>query len=166
MPSMAESLRPGRLISLLPERDQPPTPPRMLPADHLRVLVDDLDHYSEGMSTPAHAHVVQLLSFLRASPPQTSVLIHCLAGVSRSPAAALIALALEAPGREHEAARVLREAAPFVNPNRLIVQLADVAMKRNGALVAARVAMGEPDMLCEFKGFVLPRSLPEIPPAA
>ena len=106
MPQMAESLRPGRLISLLPAIDQPPTPEYVHPSDHLRVLVDDVDYPEEGVSTPACDHIAQLLAFLRETPRETSLLIHCLAGVSRSPAAALIALVLEAPGRELEAARV------------------------------------------------------------
>ena len=159
MPQMAESLRPGRLISLLPAIDQPPTPAYVHPSDHLRVLVDDVDYPEEGVSTPACDHIAQLLAFLRETPRETSLLIHCLAGVSRSPAAALIALVLEAPGRELEAARVLRAAGPFVSPNHLIVELADAALKRGGALIAAREAMGEPDMFHEFKGFLLPRSL-------
>ena len=159
MPSMVETLRPGRLISLLPTIDQPPTPAHIHPSDHLRVLVDDVDYAQQGVSTPAGDHIVQLLDFLRGTPRETSLLIHCLAGVSRSPAAALIALVLEAPGREREAALVLRQAGPFVSPNHLIVELADAALKRDGALIAAREAMGEPDMFHEFKGFLLPRSL-------
>jgi predicted protein tyrosine phosphatase len=159
MPRMVDSLRPGRLISLLPAIDQPPTPEHIHPSDHLRVLVDDVDYAQRGVSTPAHEHIRQLLGFLRESPLESSLLIHCLAGVSRSPAAALVALVLEAPGRELQAARVLREAAPFVNPNHLIVELADAELKRDGALIAALQAMGEPDMFHEFQGFLLPRSL-------
>jgi predicted protein tyrosine phosphatase len=159
MPRMVETLRPGRVISLLAAIDQPPTPEHIHPSDHLRVLVDDVDYSEKGMSTPARDHITQLLDFLRGTPQETSLLIHCLAGVSRSPAAALIALVLEAPGRELEAARVLRQAGPFVNPNHLIVEIADAALKRDGALIAALHDMGEPDMFHQFQGFLLPRSL-------
>lgn len=159
MPDLVERLRPGRMISLLAARDQPPTPPQLRASDHLRVLVDDIDRPHGSLSEPALAHIQQLISFLRASPPRASIVIHCLAGVSRSPAAALVALALDAPGRESEAAAVLRRAAPFVNPNRLIVQLADTALLRKGALVAALESMGESDMSLDFSAFSLPRTL-------
>jgi predicted protein tyrosine phosphatase len=159
MPDLVERMRPGRLISLLPAEDQPPTPLQVRASNHLRVLVDDIDRPAVGLLAPATTHIEQLISFLRQSPPGASILIHCLAGVSRSPAAALVALALQAPGRELEAAAALRRAGPFVNPNRLIVELADAALARNGALVAALESMGEPDMSFDFTAFMLPRTL-------
>jgi predicted protein tyrosine phosphatase len=101
--------------------------------------------------------VTLLVEFLRASPPTESILIHCAAGVSRSPAAALIAMALAAPGHDCEAARILRAAGPFVSPNRLLVQLADVALGRGGALVDALESMGPPRATCAPTLLELPR---------
>ncbi len=156
MPSLVERLRPARLISLLPEDEQPPTPRRVHPSDHLRLFVDDVSSSAASPCAPARAHIDELLEFLRASPAGAPTLFHCLAGVSRSPAAALVALVLDAPGRELEAARLLRRAAPFASPNRLIIELADRALERRGALVAAREAMGDPDISAEFGAFRLP----------
>jgi predicted protein tyrosine phosphatase len=98
---------------------------------------------------------------VRSSPPDVALVIHCLAGISRSPAAALIALAHDARGREREAASLLRKAAPFARPNRLLVQLADSALRRGGALVAALDSIGtpEPEALLNFEPFFLPRVL-------
>jgi predicted protein tyrosine phosphatase len=157
MPDLVERLQPGRLISLLPGGEQPPTPPQVRGSDHLRVLVGDIVQPRTDPLAPAEAHIEQLISFLRSSPPHASILIHCLAGVSRSPAAALVALALEMPGRELEAAAALRRAAPFVEPNRLIVELADTALERRGALVAALEFMGERDVSVGLAAFMLPR---------
>jgi predicted protein tyrosine phosphatase len=70
-----------------------------------------------------------------------------------------MALALDAPGCEREAASLLRKAAPFACPNRLIVQLADSALGRDGALVAALDSIGEPEWTVEFEPFFLPRVL-------
>ena len=156
---MVEGVRPGRLISLLPARLQPVTPPQVRARHHLRILVDDVERPGEGLTPPAHTHIEELVSFLRASPPHTSIVMHCLAGVSRSPAAALVALALGTPGRELEAARLLRQAAPFAHPNRLIVELGDVVLQRNGDLLAALEIMGLPDMSVGFAPFLLPRML-------
>lgn len=159
MPGVVEQMRPGRLISLLPAEQQPPTPPQLRPSDHLRVLIDDVDRPTDGFTAPSREHVEELLRFLRASPPDVSLVIHCLAGVSRSPAGALIALALDAPGCEQEAASLLRKAGPFAIPNRLLIRLADTALQRGGALVAALGSIGEPEADFDFEPFFLPRVL-------
>lgn len=159
MPDVVERLRPGHLISLLPAQEQPATPFQVQASEHLRMLVDDIDRPAVGQTVPASNHIEELIRFLRACSPRSSIVIHCLAGMSRSPAAALIALALEAPGRELEAARLLREAGPSVDPNRLVVELADRALRREGALVAALEAMGAAKAPLNMKPLVLPRAL-------
>ena len=58
-----------------------------------------------------------------------------------------------------EAAALLRAAAPFADPNRLIIELADASLGRHGALVAALDSMGESDWMRGVKSFTLPRSL-------
>jgi predicted protein tyrosine phosphatase len=159
MPQHVESLRPRRLVSLLPKGQQPLTPPGIERGDHLRVLLDDIDEPKSGYTTPARTHIETLVDFVRTSPPRASILIHCLAGVSRSPAAALIAMVLDAPGRETEAATRLRAAAPFADPNRLMIELADELLDRRGKLVAGLASMGPPDLSKDFGLFSVPRSL-------
>jgi predicted protein tyrosine phosphatase len=148
-----------RLISLLPEQEQPRRPRAIQPNDHLRVLIDDVCEPTPGYVVPAREHVEEIVRFLRASPSGIPLVIHCHAGVSRSTATALVALALDAPGREREAAALLRAAAPFAFPNELLVKLADDALERRGALVAALRSIGNPRSF-ELKPFFLPRILP------
>jgi predicted protein tyrosine phosphatase len=62
-------------------------------------------------------------------------------------AAALITLAVKAPGRELDAARHLRDAAAHAYPNRRMIALADQLLGCEGRLVAAREAMGPPNLL-------------------
>ncbi len=159
MPEQVARLRPKRLISLLPAAEQPLRPPQIETSDHLRILVDDVDRAEEGFTAPAREHVEALLDFLRVTAPGESILIHCFAGISRSPAAALIAMVLTAPGREREAAQMLRDRGPFVQPNRLLVRLADTLLARDGALVAALEAMGPPRLAREAPVLELPRIL-------
>lgn len=159
MPAIVASLRAARMISLLPAEYQPATPRGMKPQDHLRILVDDICEPIPGFTMPAREHAEEIVRFLRVSPPEAPLVIHCHAGVSRSTATALVALALDAPGREHEAAALLREAAPFALPNELLVRLADDALDRGGALVAALDSIGDPRGF-DFKPFYLPRTLP------
>jgi predicted protein tyrosine phosphatase len=158
MPTQVRRLRPGRLISLLPDREQPSCPREIATSNHLRVIVRDCDNPDDGPDAPARHHIQTLVEFVRATPPDASILIHCLAGISRSPAAALIAMVLDAPGREHDAALHMRTIAPHALPNRLMVALADDLLGRSGALVAATAAMGPPDWTREPEMIVLPRS--------
>lgn len=160
MPDMVERVRPARLISLLPADEQPPTPTAMRATDHLRVLVDDIDGPLPGHTAPERNHVQQIVRFVRAAPPTASLVIHCLAGVSRSTAAALVTLVLDVPGREREAASALRRAAPFADPNRRIIALADAELGRNGALVAAVAGMGDPDWADGIASFHVARRVP------
>ena len=70
-------------------------------------------------------------------------MIHCYAGVSRSPAAAFIgACALEPDRREIEIAQELRRASPTATPNRRLVALADRMLGRQGRMVEAVAAIG------------------------
>jgi predicted protein tyrosine phosphatase len=159
MPALVERLGCARLVSLLPENAQPPRPAAVAEADHLRIIVDDVDEPLEGFILPAEEHVEQLVAFLRESPADRPLVIHCLAGVSRSTAAALVALVLDAPGREHEAAALMRSAAPFADPNRRLITVADAFLGRGGALVAALDSMGESEWLKDVRTFNLPRTL-------
>ena len=69
------------------------------------------------------------------------MLIHCLAGVSRSTAVALIAHVLHT-GDPRRSAAARREASAYAWPNRRIVALADSILGFDGQLAAAREDMG------------------------
>lgn len=141
MPAHVRSLRPRHLVSLLEAEAQPPTP-RGFPVEaHLRIEIHDISEPSPGQVLAELHHVEALLDYLEAWS-DAPILFHCVAGISRSMAAALVALSLRAPGREKEAGLVLRRAAPHALPNRRVVALADELLGRDGRLVAAREAMG------------------------
>ena len=142
MPLHVRALRPRYLVSLVQPEFQPPTPREVSPARHLRVAVDDVSEPGDGFVAPEQAHVRELIEFLRLWGGASPLLLHCFAGISRSTAAALVALSLDADGRELEAAQILREAAPHAHPNALLVSLADRLLGRQGRLVAARESMG------------------------
>ena len=92
---------------------------------------------------PTRRDIKRLVSVGRqiAGPGSDAViLIHCAAGISRSPAAAFIFFCLHlGPGREQEAlemAAASREVSG-IWPNDLMVRYADEIMGRNGAMVHA-----------------------------
>lgn len=109
----------------------------------LRLSFHDIAEPREGLRAASAADVDRLLAFAGTWPRTSPLLIQCWAGVSRSPAAAyVIACALAGEGREEELAQELRAAAPFATPNPLMIDLADRALGRRGAMTAATAAIG------------------------
>ena len=143
MPTNVGVLRPSHLISLVTSAEQPPTPDGILIERHLRIEIDDNTEPTPGAVLPERHHVENVIAFMRVwKHDDDPLLIHCVAGVSRSMASALIALVLKAGGREAEAAQAIRAAAPHAHPNRRIIALADAILGLDGRLVASREAMG------------------------
>lgn len=110
---------------------------------HLRIAVSDIDTPREGHVLPGDEHIDRLLAFLEEWDRAAPLVIHCYAGVSRSPAAAFVAACALAPQRcEFELAQELRRASPTATPNRRLVALADRRLAREGRMVAAISAIG------------------------
>ncbi len=149
MPRHAAALRPSHIVSLIDHGYQPPTPAGFPPARHHRVQVHDISDPVEGMVCPVEADVARLIEFLGQWDGRAPLLVHCYAGISRSMAAALVALVVGAPGREAEAASAMRRVAPHAQPNRRIVALADAILGRDGRLIAACERMGPARLLPE-----------------
>jgi predicted protein tyrosine phosphatase len=117
--------------------------------DHIRIFIHDvIEEVQIGVPcvVPGREHVARVVDFAQAWDGRGALLIHCAAGVSRSTAAGLILLAARHPGREREIALTMRRRAPWISPNRRMVQLADELLGRNGALLAARDSMGVADI--------------------
>ncbi|HEX8911991.1 MAG TPA: hypothetical protein VF796_06495 [Humisphaera sp.] len=70
------------------------------------------------------------------------VLFQCQAGMSRSPAAALVCLASwTGPGHEADCVRAVRASRPAAVPHAGLVRMGDAALGRDGALVRALAAV-------------------------
>jgi predicted protein tyrosine phosphatase len=148
MPEHVEALGVSHLVSLVAPNEQPPTPSGIAGHRHHRVEIHDISEPLDGHVLPTPEHVAGLIEFMRAWPQhEAPILIHCVAGISRSMAAALITLAVKAPGRELEAARHVRNAAPHAYPNRRMIAVADQMLGCHGRLIDAREAMGPADLL-------------------
>jgi predicted protein tyrosine phosphatase len=103
---------------------------------------------------PTEDHVARLLEFGRevmAAGPNTHLLIHCHAGISRSTASAALLLAQAYPARD--AADIFAEIGrlrPQAWPNLLLLELGEAALGRHGEIVPAvvtqyrRVAEADP----------------------
>jgi predicted protein tyrosine phosphatase len=115
---------------------------------HLRLDMHDIDNQGAPVPPPYVApnamRVRQIIDAALTWERSSIVLIHCVAGVSRSGAAGLVFLAARNPGREREVALRLRQEGPWLNPNPSIVGLGDDLLGLQGALRRALVEMGEP----------------------
>lgn len=132
------------MISLIAERHDFHRPGCIDPARHLTIGVNDITFAGkEGLVAPAEAHVAAVVDFVRLWNQSAPLLIHCWMGVSRSPAAALIAaLAISPELDEQDLANRLRRASAQATPNARLVEIGDQVLGRGGRLVAAVNAIG------------------------
>lgn len=104
---------------------------------------NDIAAARPGLTPPSPEMIRTIIDLGRTLPAQATLLVHCFAGVSRSPAAAyILACAAAVRGEEALIARRLREASPKATPNPLMVALADDILGRGGAMNAAILAIG------------------------
>ena len=133
--------RPAHVLSLM----SPTAAPVLLsPCDahHLELRFNDISEPRTGLIEPDESHVDAILAHVQDLGLQDTVLVHCWAGVSRSPAAAfIISCARSEKGMEPAIARRLREAAPYATPNPRMVALADGLLSRGGAMIDAVAAI-------------------------
>lgn len=114
---------------------------RAVPATVLRF--NDIIEPRAGLVAPNAEMVHAVIALKRELPSDATLLVHCFAGVSRSPAAAyVLACAASVAGDERAIAQRLRAASPKATPNALMVRLADEILQRGGAMCAAIAAIG------------------------
>ena len=152
-------LQPDWLISILGPADQLPWPELGSPHRRLRIECDDIQYPSSGYIAPTADHVEALIDFLRQWNGQGDLIIHCKAGTSRSPAAALIALAMLNPEREQDCALMLRREGPQARPSEVFLRHADKTLETGDALEVAGRTMPMPDRVAEIDLIVLPEFL-------
>lgn len=131
------------VISLLAVPHRVPAFHSVSPERRLHVPISDIVAAAPEHLLAGAADIDGLLAFVRAWDREAPLLIHCYAGVSRSTAAAYIALcALDPAQSETQHAAVLRRASPTATPNPHLIALADATLGRSGRMVEAIAAIG------------------------
>jgi predicted protein tyrosine phosphatase len=154
LPETVRAVRASHVLTVMANVDQVPRPVSVLPANHLKVQVDDITEQIEGFVAPSETHIEQVLQFVRCWDRHAPMVVHCYAGISRSTASAFAAVCALNPHRDEIAiARQIRAASPIASPNRLIVSLADKALGREGRMLRALEEMGPGSMMVEGKPF-------------
>ena len=104
---------------------------------------NDISTPMTGLTPPGQEHVSEIIDFIKAWDLSGPMLIHCWAGISRSTATAFITMCLLNPQEEEiDLAWELRHLAPSATPNRLIIELADGLMNRDGRMISAIKKIG------------------------
>lgn len=133
----------SHVLTLATVGTNPERPPYIAAGNHVVIGVSDIAAPRDGHVLPAEDHVADILAFIRRWPREKPLVVHCYAGISRSPAAAYIAACALAPERDEGAiADALRAASPSATPNRLLVEIADRLLGRSGRMVAAIERIG------------------------
>lgn len=108
-----------------------------------RVDFDDITYQhgfrtlsGEMMIPPDSEYVASVLQFVKKIPEQKNVLFHCQAGISRSAAAAFLALCSRHPDENPKRmiVKVWRQRRACY-PNELMVEYGDRLLHRNGELI-------------------------------
>ncbi len=144
--ALAAERIPSHVLSLLGPTLSPPPLAAVSSDRRLHLLFNDIIEPAEGLILPNANHIAELIAFGRGWNRQAPMLVHCWAGISRSTAAAyILACDRAGPGREGLLAKRLREASRIATPNPLMIELADAALRRDGAMSAAikRIGRGE-----------------------
>jgi predicted protein tyrosine phosphatase len=154
LPEVVRLTGASHVLTVMGKVDQVQRPESILPANHLKVSVDDITEPMEGFVIPSEAHIEQVLTFVRGWDRNAPLVIHCYAGVSRSTASAFAAACMLNPHRdERTIARQIRAASPMASPNRLMVSLADRVLGRDGRMLRALDEIGPASMMVEGQPF-------------
>jgi predicted protein tyrosine phosphatase len=154
LPSTVKATGASHILTVMANVDQVQRPVSVLPANHLKVQMDDITEQLEGFVAPSGAHIEQVLNFVRGWDRSAPLVVHCYAGISRSTASAFAAVCALNPHRDEIAiARQIRAASPMAAPNRLIVSLADNALGRDGRMLRALDEMGPGSLTTESRPF-------------
>ena len=73
----------SHVLTVMANVDQVQRPVSVLPANHLKVAMDDITEQINGFVTPSQAHIEQVLNFVRGWDRGRPLVVHCFAGISR-----------------------------------------------------------------------------------
>ena len=141
---MAVRHKARHMVTLIAREQNFHRPAVIEPQLHLTLEMNDITFKgTDALIAPDDRHVEALIAFARAWDQTTPLLIHCWMGVSRSPAAAVIAaLAVRPNQTEADLAARLRAVSPYATPNARLIEIGDRLLQRGGKLVTAIKAIG------------------------
>ena len=157
MERVASETTASHLVSLINAQMMPQTPQFLEVDNHLKLSMNDVTTSVSGCISPSADHIKLLVEFVGNWDQSNPMVIHCWAGISRSTAAAFIALCLLNPDHsEVHIAELIREKSSIASPNRLLVSCADQYLKRGGRMISAVDKIGQGEIASASAPFSLP----------
>lgn len=155
---MAVRHKASEMISLLAANQDFHRPAVICAERHLKLGMNDITFAGTGdLIAPQEVHVKEIIEFARSWDQSAPLIVHCWMGVSRSPAAAMIAsLAVHPEDDDDALARRLREASPYATPNMRLVEIGDAMLGREGRFARAVKTLGRGADTDGNQPFVLP----------
>ena len=141
LPDTVKATGASHVLTVMANVAQVQRPESVLPANHLKVQMDDIIEQMDGFVAPSDIHIEQVLSFVRGWDRSAPLVVHCYMGISRSTASAYASVCALNPNRDEASiAQALRRASPTATPNIRIVSLADRLLGRDPGLSRATQA--------------------------
>ncbi|MEQ8823398.1 MAG: hypothetical protein RIC14_03395 [Filomicrobium sp.] len=122
------------LLSLIEPGRRLRRPDTIERANHLVLMFKDTWN-PRLLLAPAEEHIVRINEWVDSLPSGSRLLVHCFAGVGRSPGVALGILAKSMP--PERAVEMVFELRPIAAPNALVVKLWDQVLGFDGKLLGA-----------------------------
>jgi len=160
LPDVAASLSSFDLLTLLSPSATARDWSGLAPERHLQLAFHDIVEPTPELIAPDAGTMRAILDFGRDSVAERPLLIHCWAGISRSSAAAYAIACDRNPGYEQAIAEELRKRSVYVTPNKLMVQLADEQLGRDGRMIEAIARIGRGADAFEGAPYQLPLAWP------
>jgi predicted protein tyrosine phosphatase len=113
---------------------------------HLVLSFNDITVSHDDISSKQRTLTARLIQFITNHDMRYPLLIHCTLGISRSTAAAYIALNVYHKNKELQIAHYLRSKIPYAIPNMTLVSVADSLLGSNGHMIEAIEALTVPQM--------------------
>ncbi|MDG2187835.1 MAG: dual specificity protein phosphatase family protein [Hyphomicrobiales bacterium] len=118
-----------KIISIYSPNNSFPLFPGIKNKDILRLCFNDIDQARYNLKTISQKDIRSVLSFVQKNQ-DSDILIHCYAGVSRSIAISIIIFFMYNRNfTPSEIYNLIKEKAPFANPNKLVLRQAGSVIK-------------------------------------
>jgi len=135
VPYLVPHSKASRLVTCLQEEIAVARPEGIAADKHLRLPVHDITMTMPGCIAPSPGHIAALIAFAHAWDGEGTINPHAC---------------------ERAIATRLRQASPTAQPNRLMVEIADRTLGRNGRMLSALEAIGPGRYASEATPFALP----------
>lgn len=147
----------SHLVSLLEPESMIKTPRGIAPERHLKLGLSDSPPPGAEHQAARGEQVAALLDFAAQWDGRDPMLIHCMAGISRSTAAAFIILCACNGGKDElQLASHLRRHIAHASPNMRLIKLADELLTKQGRMVRAVAELGAPQFSLEGRIACMP----------